>query len=320
MLDNKIVHYLLSETYIKQLIIKEFYIDVNKVILLKRGIYSDIYKIIDNTKYSYILKIYRENFKTNDTLKCEIDFISFLKRNKISVLEYINSKTNKKFFTIYICGIKRYAVLMNYIEKSNILNYNNKNDIQLFANNVSKLHKISKNYNCRLEQNDKLFLIKDIIDFFSVYHKNKKSFFEVLINELFEYYYKFDIVKLTKMCIHGDIHGANFLKINEQFIFIDFDLCGYDYLVSDLSTFLLNLLKDRYDIRIWNLFIEFYLKNNKEFNKNELKHIYYFVIIKELSIIRYYIKSTKFLGIDFLNDSFMNNKINFLNFLKRRLV
>jgi len=61
-------------------------------------------------------------------------------------------------------------------------------------------------------------------------------------------------------------------------------------------------------------------KNSILLQEEELKYLEFFVIIRELYVFHYYIKATKFMGKNLINNEIIEKKIQFINYIKRRLV
>jgi len=318
-----ISNYLLSENFIKKIIELNYRnIKIQKITLLKRGIYSDIYQIITFNNNIYIFKIYREHFKRKEQLEFEIKLVNLLQTKNFYVTEYIKTNLNDFYIVIDLFGMYRYAILMNY-KIGEELNFNIKEDIILYANSVASFHKITKDVmidckylnhkNSILNRNVLMNMKNSVINFLddTKYIEKFQKIFDFILD------YRDNIKNLSKQIIHGDLHGGNCLKINKKLLFMDFDFSNYDYLLIDISTYHWSCII-RHKEKEWDIFIKEYMKKSV-FLKQELKYLEFFVIIRELHIFYYYIKATKFMGKNLINDKIIENKIKFINYIKRRI-
>ena len=95
---------------------------------------------------------------------------------------------------------------------------------------------------------------------------------------------------LTKSYIHGDLTGGNAcLSSNNEYIFFDFDCCGYGWLSYDLSVFYWSSLLCQKEENLWNDFIDGY-KEIYDLSRLDLSAISLFAIARQFWIIGYSIE------------------------------
>jgi Ser/Thr protein kinase RdoA (MazF antagonist) len=106
---------------------------------------------------------------------------------------------------------------------------------------------------------------------------------------------KIDRKKLRRTVIHGDFHGNNLLvKANKLVAIIDWDDCHEDYLVQELSVFLMDLCasKGKLDKKRLKDILKEYQKGVK-LRLEEKKAVYHFVKRRFFGVILWHSKQMK---------------------------
>lgn len=206
----------LNNTKIKNILKKEYNIDVLKILKIDRGT-SNIFKIETN-KNIYILKEFISAREKDDIIK-EINIIKFLREKNMNVPVYIKTK-NKKYF---IENEGRVIVVQEFIE-GNIIENNTGtyNQVIECANILGRLTKelmdypelseedvINKNFskNRVHEGIKKLIQIKETIKKDNKYKEKieKDLDYRIKILEEIENEFDFSIIKkMTMLNSHGD--------------------------------------------------------------------------------------------------------------------
>lgn len=294
--------------------------DLKKILginLLKADV-NDIYQInIINQKY--ILKIYPSN-KLKIDLDFEKEFSEYLNKQGLVTPTVLYNKSGQYLTKLnYPEGI-RYAILMIHINGVE-LQYKNKKDAFLYGKSIAKLHNSSKDF--KLTKNRKSIDLYDMLNVSRenimsfLYKKDELLFFQDFINKLLIKLNKIPLTELTHTHCHGDLHGGNVLKSNNDLCFFDFDFCGYGLLSYELSVFKWACIIGRREDQ-WGEFINGYELISK-IKKIDLKYIILFVAIRDLFIMSNYIERVDIIGLEVISEVYIQKRIQLLKYLETML-
>lgn len=317
MLQADILKTVLSPTYIKSILIKNYNLnDIHDVFLIKSSI-NDVYKIVTEEN-QYIFKIYHHTKKISD-LKMEIQFIHYLKDNNILVSYPFSTMNDKYVISInYPEGVK-FAVLTNFI-KGIELTYKTTDDAYLYGENIAKLHNISKKTSIPFG-NKKYDIYQILINssyiiesFLSRYYPSQIEFFSDFSKKLLK---KIKKLNLTKQYCHNDLHGGNAIKNNKNIFFLDFDFFGYGYTIYELAVFKWScMIGNR--LNNWERFIKGY-ESILKINTEDFKYILYFVAIRDIIIMSQYIERVNTLGHEIINNMYIEQRMAFLKNINTKI-
>ena len=281
-------------------------------ILLHSGI-NDVYKVTTIAEY-YILKIYKLDEKTINNLYLEVDLLVALKNDKI-ISSPISNNLNQYILELNAVEGVRLAVLSSYI-KGKELNFKDKTSAFLYGRNMAKLHK-SFDTNKNLDFNKSFDLHNNLINSIgniTYFLKNHSKYYDIFLNysnKVLEKFSEISVQNFDYGICHNVLHGGNVLINNDnEFIYFDFDYCGYNFRIYELSVFKWSCILRREE-KQWNNFI-FGYESIKKLNKNELEYSYIFVAIRDIIIMSEYIRRTDRLGVLSITDFYIENRILFL--------
>jgi len=315
MKPNIILKSLLSTQSLSNLIADMYHLKyISKINLLKAG-FNDIYKI-NTTDNKYILKIYPIN-KLKSDLIFEKEFSIYLDKQGLKTLTILQNKSGQHLTQLNYPEGARYAILMLYIGGEE-LQYKNKEDSFLYGMSIAKLHRSSKNFmfvkkNKNIDLYDMLKISKENITSF-LDKKNDLLFFQEFINKLSIKLNKIPLSELTSLCCHGDLHGGNVLKSNNELYFFDFDFSGYGLLSYELSVFKWACIIGRRE-KQWEEFINGYESISK-IKEIDLKYLILFIAIRDLFVMSNYIKRIDTIGLEVINQGYIQKRIQFLKHIE----
>ncbi len=292
-LDKKIKE-LLSKQILKELAIR-FGIDVSTLNLI--GFSQNYVYEYKRQEKSYILRITHSSHRSENLIKGELDWISYLTNNEISASKPIHSLSGKLTETLHIEDSYFTATSFEKATGQKI-GYpeciSNKDLFEECGKLTGKIHYLSKKYEPSLKEikrhewshNYYLQNIKKYIP--NGQYKIFKSY-ETIVNKINQLNKDSDSFGI----IHGDINVGNFLlDINGINIF-DFDECQYSWFVEDIAIQLFYIiyvfLDDSIDQRedesyiFMKSFMKGYLKEN-HINEYWLKQIPLFLQLRELIV------------------------------------
>ncbi len=211
------------------------------IIFLKRG-FNDTY-LIESEETKYILRVYKHNWRTLESIETEIKLLNHLKENGISV-SFPLTNTKKQ----YIQSIEapegiRYAVLFSFAEGKQIRKMNIE-QAELLGIETGKIHALTQNkklgetahnYDIATQFKKTLDTLKPIL----VNHINEYNYLVQLKGYFIELFINIDKTQLARGICHGDLQSENFhISDKHKFTFFDFDFFGEGYLIYDIGVFI----------------------------------------------------------------------------------
>ncbi|MES2591773.1 MAG: phosphotransferase [Bacteroidota bacterium] len=225
----------------------------SSITFLKRG-FNDTYLIeeVQNAKddkinekkiNKFILRVYKHNWRSIESIKAELGLLEYLKENNVSVSFPIADHQNSYIQTIQAPEGIRYAVLFSYAEGERIRKLSAEQSY-LLGVECGKIHALTHkksfgeaahNYNIEEQFEITLPVLKPLL-------KDYPEQFEYLVQLKEDFKNVFNSVdenELRSGICHGDLHAENFhITLDNQFTFFDFDFFGTGYLAYDIGVFM----------------------------------------------------------------------------------
>lgn len=295
----KISHSIVSESSLREMIEKCYVLgDSIECIYLFQGL-NDSYLIVSGGK-KYVFRIYRYGRRTVDSIKSEIEYISYLNHRSTLVAGPILDVNGDILKTFDCPEGMRYGFLMHCaanteLESHCILTGKSYE----YGRSIARMHKHSSNFKPKekFRDVDLDHLIWNPLSLVEKYFPGvdisyAKDIAVRVKNELDNLNQK----GLAKSYIHADLTGGNACLSNtNEYIFFDFDCCGYGWLSYDLAVFYWSSLLCEKEEQLWNNFIEGYSVINSLSNL-DLLAIPILAIARHFWIIGYSIEQMSFKG------------------------
>lgn len=253
------------------------------ITFLKRG-FNDTY-LINNGTNKYILRVYKHNWRSLESIETEIKLLNYLKENGISVSYPILNNQNQYIHLIEAPEGIRYAVLFSYAEGEQVRKLTIE-QAELLGVQTGKMHVLSQNKNigtpahnydidCQFEKT--LSVLKPIL----ADHTNEFNYLLKLKDDFSKTFSNADKTQLASGICHGDLQAENFhlTKIN-QFTFFDFDFFGNGYLIYDIGVFIWYDHKNK-PKEIIDAFLKGY-QSQRELTPEEIRLLPYFSTLRAL--------------------------------------
>ncbi len=265
--------------------------------LIARGI-NDIYIVKANRK-SYAARVLRSGARTKDQLSYEIELMLFYAKEGFHSPEPICSNDNKYFIPILAPEGERYLTLFNWVEGVLLSDNASKKNIYNFGKHIAQMHNINHKFKSRkkIHVDSSKYIKKYFPALVNLLNKkNDILFYEKLIQNACT---TFDQIKKDTIPYgptHSDIHFRNvFLMENNNFSLIDWDTCGNDFLIKELTSFtwLINYLEKPKKLNEY--FMNGY-KEERKFTKEEEELYPLFFCMRHLHIICGVSKSVNIIG------------------------
>lgn len=239
----------LSTTALIQLITEHYHIDSDSSIsFLKRG-FNDTYLIEENSNNmnasadKYILRVYKHNWRSLESIETELKLLNHLKEHGISVSFAIKDKQENCIQTIHAPEGIRYAVVFSFAEGEQIRKLSIEQSYSLGVETGS-IHRLTQNttfgetaqnYDIENQFEITLRILKPIL----VNHPEQYDYLLQLKEDFTNVFNSIDKNELASGICHGDLQAENFhLTTNNKFTFFDFDFFGTGYLAYDIGVFM----------------------------------------------------------------------------------
>lgn len=281
----------LSAQALIKLVTEHYHIDMDaSITFLKRG-FNDTYLIEENTNNmnasadKYILRVYKHNWRSLESIEAELELLDLLKVDKISVSFPIKDKAEKYIQTIHAPEGTRYAVLFSFAEGKQVRKLSAEQAYTLGVN-TGKMHSITKNISLReTAQNydiEKQFaLTLKTVEPILADHPEQYAYLLQLKDDFMNVFSSIDKNEMSYGICHGDLQAENFhISSNGTFTFFDFDFFGTGYLAYDIGVFMWYDHKNK-PPEIMNAFLKGY-QTQRKLTETEIKLIPYFSTLRAL--------------------------------------
>ena len=231
--------------------------DINKVL---EPLQTDIEKIEDSSiqkvlgvllnlieqlaieNEEFILRIYRNDWRTQEEIGFELELLNCLRSKKQSIAYPLQTKYNELFFTISSPEGKRVAALFIYAEGEVLNKKISVEQSKILGTSIANIHVASNNFKTKYRRHnlDLTYLIDQSLVLIEPYIDSNQYKFLASIQE--KLYHNLSHLNSENadvgICI-GDVNQTNF-HINKarKITLFDFDQCGYGYRALELGKYL----------------------------------------------------------------------------------
>lgn len=212
------------------------------ITFLKRG-FNDTYSINHATGVKYILRVYKYNWRSFESIQTELALLKYLKENGVPVSYPIADHQSDLIQTIHAPEGIRYAVLFSFAPGVQVKKLNAEQAYLLGAQ-TGKMHLLTQNksigvtahnYDIRPQFETTLKTLKPILTHYV-------QQYEYLVHLQTEFLTKFKSIDKTQVATgicHGDLQAENFhVSSKNEFTFFDFDFFGTGALIYDIGVFI----------------------------------------------------------------------------------
>jgi Ser/Thr protein kinase RdoA (MazF antagonist) len=248
--------------------------------------------VIYTANNSYIIRVYRNGWRTDSEILCELDYLLHLHKREFLVSTPISNQNGDYLLHILAPEGIRQVVMFMYAPGTS-LRIENTLHSSMFGSSCAILHKKSidfKSSHSRFSlDRDHLLLqpLHQIKHFWKSETINELIWLEKIVHTLLNKI-PFESLNLERTMCHGDLHGGNVHIKEETLTHFDFDCAGFGYRVYDLSVFLWTNVTRRsereYNWGRWRAFIDSYEQINP-LTRDEKEVIPLFVVMREIWLL-----------------------------------
>ncbi len=253
------------------------------ITFLKRG-FNDTY-LIQNETEKYILRVYKHNWRSLESIESELKFLNHLKDGGVSVSFPIIDNNKQFIHSIEAPEGVRYAVLFSYAEGEQVRKLSVE-QAELLGIQTGKIHALSQhknvgtpahNYDIDYQFEKTLSVLKSI----RINHPNEYNYVVQLKNYFTKLFIDIDKTQLATGICHGDLQAENFhINSKNGLTFFDFDFFGDGYLIYDIGVFIWYDHKNK-PKEIVDAFLKGY-QTQRKLTETELKLLPYFSTLRAL--------------------------------------
>lgn len=272
-----------AKTLLKMIIENYHTSSDSSICYLKRG-FNDSY-LIKTKSERFILRIYKFNWRSLDSIETELKLLRYLNENSISVSFPIADKKENFIQEISAPEGIRYAVLFSFAE-GEVIRKLSVDQSYLLGAETGKIHALTQNksfgptaqeYTIETQFSDALTTLKPIL----VEYPNEYNSLIQLKDNFINLFNSLEKNEISFGICHGDLQSENFhITGSDQFTFFDFDFFGNGYLAYDIGVFMWYDHKNK-GPKIMESFLKGYLTQQK-LSTIEIKLIPYFSALRAI--------------------------------------
>lgn len=263
----------------------------SSITFLKRG-FNDTY-LINSANSKHILRIYKHNWRSRESIETEIRLLTHLHENNISVSYPVKDSRGSYVQMIDAPEGKRYAVLFSFAEGTLVRKLSVEQAF-LLGCETGKIHCLTKhkafgspahNYVIAVQFETTLCTLKSVL----ANYREQYAYLEQLQDEFLTLFNGIDQNELATGICHGDLQAENFhITEDKQFTFFDFDFFGEGYLAYDIGVFRWYDHKNKTP-QIMDAFLKGY-QTQRKLTDREIKLIPWFSTLRALFQMTLYCK------------------------------
>ena len=232
----------LSANALLRLVIEKYSLSPTAgITFLKRG-FNDTY-LIKTDKNKYILRVYKHNWRSPQSIKSEIDLLNYLSKNDVPVSVPVIDRSGNYMQALQAPEGPRNAVLFTYASGNPVKKLNAAQAFSL-GRSTGKIHALTHNkmydgvafnYNIAEQFGSIISTLQPLL----ADHPQQFDYLLKLKADFEETFMDMNESEMPKGICHGDLQAENFhINTAGNITFFDFDFFGNGYLVYDIGVFI----------------------------------------------------------------------------------
>lgn len=284
-----------------------------------RGLHDNY--LISESSSRYVLRIYRNNWRSEDEIGFELELLDFLGAKGAHVAFPLCTRSGRLSFFIDCPEGKRTAALFHYANGHAPGNSISIENSLLLGKSVANIHHLADSFKTTHTRHilDIPYLLDEsIIAIEPFVNKEILAYLKDIQNKL-----HYTIPQLPKkygiygICT-GDVNPTNF-HLNENILTVfDFDQCGYGFRAFEIGKFISSIHTLKNKKAIANEFLEGYQKV-RQLDCDEIAAIPYFEMVAVIWVMAINVNNTDLIGYKWLEKPFWDRKIAHLKELDEEL-
>ena len=279
----------------------------------------DNYLIEDEHK-KYILRIYRNDWRSEQEIQFELELLAFLGTKNVPVATPLHTNAGGPGFFIDSPEGKRVAALFHYADGYAPGNEITIEQSALLGKAVANVHQITDTYEAGLSRqildisyllDESIIAIQPFIDI------EARNYINTLQNKLKDDLPSIpQITGLYGICI-DDVNPINFhINDNNVITIFDFDQCGYSYRAFEIGKFISSIHSTKKKYEISNAFIDGY-QQVRQLTDEELLAIPYYELLSVIWVMAIHAYNADRIGHKHLEKPYWDRRIAILKDLDK---
>ena len=284
-----------------------------------RGLH-DNYLISENNN-KYILRIYRNNWRSAEEIGFELDLLSYLGDKGAPVSFPLRTKSGELKFETDGPEGTRSAALFAYANGYAPGNDISTEDSLLLGKSVANIHQQTVNFKtkyCRPILDVPYLLDQSIITIAPFIGKDALAYIKSLQRKFHQSFQQLSKDQEKYVICTGDVNPTNFHIHENQLTLFDFDQCGYGYRAFEIGKFISSVhnLTNKNDHA--SAFIAGYQQVRK-LDQDEIEAIPYFELLSVIWVMAINAGNAELIGHKWLEEPFWTRKFTILKQLDAQI-
>ena len=277
--------------------------------------------LIENAGAKYILRIYRNDWRSPEEIYFELEFLAYLGDRNAQVAYPVRTTGGELWFRIESPEGERTAALFHYAEGRAPGDAMTADECILLGRSVSNVHRIADSFTTHRTRRelDARFLLDESIEAIKPFVDiNARSYLEELHKRLRRAWPGIPKAAGVFGLCTGDVNARNFhIDGNRHITLFDFDQCGYGFRVFEIGKFCSSLHSHKLKQVLVDAFLEGY-QQGRQLSRMEYEAIPYFELVAVIWVMAIHAKNVNRIGYKLLDQPFWDKRIAILQELESK--
>lgn len=271
--------------------------------------------LIETKHKKYILRVYRNDWRTPDEIHFELDLLTFLREKQVAVAWPVQTRTDNAGVRIECPEGERVVALFHYAD-----GYAPEENIEpaqcsLLGEAVSEIHNLTQSFASSHKRKilDSDYLVGNSIDAIMPFlDSSSKKYMESLGNRLRRSWPEIPAGEGTFGICIGDVNAKNFhIDDRSKLTLFDFDQCGYGFRAFEIAKFFSSIRSHRLNRALLAAFLVGY-ERKRRLTPAENAAIPYFTLVAVVWVMAIHAMNANRIGYKYLEKPFWDKKIALL--------
>ena len=277
---------------------------------------------VETESRKYILRIYRNDWRSPDEINFELGFLDYLKKQGSLISYPLLTIEDQLYFQFSAPEGTRFATLFYYAEGDSPGNSISPSQSELLGHTVATIHKFSNSFECKEYRKvlDIPYLVDGSVLAIESFLSKEQLHYILRVRDIIESHMP-DLPKEEGVwgACHGDVNPTNFhINSESQITLFDFDQCGYGYRAFEIAKFKSSIYPIENKEEVESHFLQGY-QSVRQLSGNEIKAIPYLEIISHIWVMAIHAYNVNRIGYKYLEKPFWDRRISVIKKLEERL-